>query len=228
MTNSEWQRPGSEPLTQELTFEQARLLAVLIEKAMTTPEQYPLTVNSLTMGCNQKTNRDPVTEFDEGVVMRALSTLRSKGLADQAPPSPGARSNRYVHKALETLHWDRRQQAVMAELILRGPQTPGELRGHAGRMTSLPDVTAVLAVLGELSAAQSPWVVMLPRSPGRREDRYAHLLCGPVNAAALKESEPASRAMPTAERESIGARVERLEHTVEQLAERLARLERGA
>ncbi len=214
----------------ELTFEEARVLAVLMEKAMATPEQYPLTVNSLTLGCNQKSNRDPVVEFDEGVVMRSLSTLRSKGLADQAPPSAGARSNRYVHKALETLHWDRRQQAVLAELILRGPQTPGELRGRVGRMTSLPDVTAVLAVIGELSAAQPPWVVMLPRTPGRRDDQYAHLLCGAVDVAALAESESgaASKAMPAAERETLGARVERLEQTVEQLAERLARLERGA
>ncbi|GIK17128.1 MAG: UPF0502 protein [Planctomycetota bacterium] len=213
---------------QTLTAEEARLLGVLIEKALTTPEAYPLTINAMTAGCNQKSNRDPVVEYDEGQVFRALNLLRNKGLVDQAPPSPGARSNRYQHKCVELLRWSRGKQAVMAELMLRGPQTVAELRARGSRMTLLADAAAVTEILGELMQADPPQVTLIPRGAGQREDRYAHLLCGPVDAEAL--SRPPSRSDPEAspsppESAASTPRFDDLERRIEALEARLARLE---
>ncbi|MCG3129500.1 MAG: hypothetical protein FLDDKLPJ_00233 [Phycisphaerae bacterium] len=213
---------------QTLTAEEARLLGVLIEKALTTPDAYPLTINAMTAGCNQKSNRDPVEEYDEGQVFRALNLLRNKGLVDQAPPSPGARSNRYQHKCVELLRWSRGKQAVMAELMLRGPQTLAELRARGSRMTLLTDVAAVTDILGELMQSDPPLVTLIPRGAGQREDRYAHLLCGPVDAEALSRSPARSAPEPLQARSddaSAAQRLDGLERRVEALEARLARLE---
>lgn len=157
-----------------------RVLGVLIEKSLTQPGGYPLTLNALVLGANQKQNRDPVLELTEADVARALGRLQRKDLAEQAPPDAGARSNRFAHRVVETLQWDRRDQAVMAELMLRGRQTAGELRTHASRMTPFGALESIQSTLCELAGRESPLVEELPREPGRSANRWRHLLEAPV------------------------------------------------
>ncbi len=226
-------------MTTSLSAEELRLLGVLIEKSMTTPEGYPLTINSMVAGCNQKQNRDPVVSFDEGTISRALRNLRNKGIAEQAPPSPGARSNRYLHRATEHFGWDRRELAVMTELMLRGPQTPGELRTRAGRMTPFQDVQSVVNILEGLKSGEHVFVEMLPRVPGQSANRWRHLIgdgsepqpaaAAPQDAAA-SASEPRAAANPVASQgeslTELSARVSALEARMNDLARRLDELER--
>jgi uncharacterized protein YceH (UPF0502 family) len=181
-------------MTLALNDIELRVLGVLIEKSHTTPDAYPLTINAIVSGCNQKQNRDPVMSVTDGEVARSLQTLEHKGLAHQAPPEPGARANRFKHTVADALHWDKRQQAVVAELMLRGRQTAGELRSRASRMASLPDLPAVLHVLGELADHKPPFVEELPREAGRSANRFRHLIgvTGPLDEAA-----PASAPMQT-------------------------------
>ena len=124
-----------------------RILGVLIEKSLTQAGAYPMTINSIVLGANQKQNRDPVVELTDADVSRALMRLQHKNLCVQAPPVPGERSNKFKHRIVDVLHWDRRDQAVMAELMLRGRQTPGELRTHAGRMVPFDDLESVTTTL---------------------------------------------------------------------------------
>lgn len=159
-----------------MTDIEQRIMGVLIEKALTQPGSYPLTINAIVLGANQKQNRDPVVEYSEADVARAVHTMQVKGLVKQAPPSSGARANRFQHHVVEVFHWDRREQAIMAELLLRGKQTAGELRTRAERMTTLPDLEAVNLVLHALSGAQTSYVEELPREPGRSANRWRHLL----------------------------------------------------
>lgn len=160
----------------QLNDTEIRVLGVLIEKSLTQAMGYPMTLNAIVLGANQKQNREPVVEYTESEVSAALRTLQRKDLAAQAPPSPGARAVRFEHKAVAALHWDRREQAIMCELMLRGRQTAGELRTHASRMTTLPDLPAVISILDGLKAAATPFVEELPREPGRSANRYRHLL----------------------------------------------------
>lgn len=153
-----------------------RIIGVLIEKALTQPGSYPLTINAIVLGANQKQNRDPVVEYAESDIARAVHTLQVKGLVKQAPPSAGARANRFQHQVVDVFHWDRREQAVMAELLLRGKQTAGELRTRAERMTPLPDLEAVNQVLRALAATEKPFVEELSREPGRSANRWRHFL----------------------------------------------------
>lgn len=172
----------------QLSAAEARVLGSLVEKDLTTPDYYPLTLNALTNACNQKSNRDPVVAFEEADVVRALDSLRHKGLALQAH-GEGSRVPKYRHSLAEKLHLEREEQAVLAELLLRGPQTLGELRTRGERMAPLPSLEEVERVLAELMQRQPPLAVKLPRQPGRKEHRYAHLLCGEPEIA-LEEGQP--------------------------------------
>ncbi|MEK6676942.1 MAG: DUF480 domain-containing protein [Planctomycetota bacterium] len=154
-----------------------RILGVLIEKALSQSGSYPLTLNSLVAGANQLQNRDPVLQLREYDISAALRTLQHKHLVVQAPPSAGARSNRFEHKALDVFKWDRREQAVMAELMLRGRQTAGELRTHASRMTPFQDVDSVMVTLQGLMTPEHRFVAELPREPGKSTNRFRHLFC---------------------------------------------------
>jgi uncharacterized protein YceH (UPF0502 family) len=154
-----------------------RVLGVLIEKALTSPSAYPMTVNSIVAGANQLQNREPVVGYSESEVSHALRNLEHKGLVTQAATTIGARSVRFEHRVLEKFAWDRREQAVMTELMLRGHQTAGELRTRASRMTSLPDLQAVVGPLEALKNRTPPFVEELPREPGRSANRFRHLLC---------------------------------------------------
>jgi uncharacterized protein len=203
------------PLSQLET----RVLGVLVEKEKTVPDTYPLSLNALLAGCNQKNNRDPVLTLAEGEVQRALDDLRGHALIIE---SSGARVTRYSHNVGRVLKVPDQAVALLAVLMLRGPQTAGELRGGAERLHPFADVSAVegfLVELAERSAEKGgPLVVRLPRGPGEREARWAHLLSGPVAV-------PAARTAP-AEHQGLEARVEDLASAVEALRAELAELRR--
>lgn len=173
-----------------------RVLGVLIEKSLTQAGTYPMTMNAIVLGANQKQNRDPVMEIGEGDVAKALTRLQQKRLVKQAPPSAGARSNRFAHACVDAFQWDRRQQAIMCELFLRGRQTPGELRTHASRMTPFPDLEAIGNTLNELSNGSPPFVEELLREPGRAANRWRHVLgtdeATPAAGVALRAAEPST------------------------------------
>jgi uncharacterized protein YceH (UPF0502 family) len=173
----------------ELTEVEQRVLGCLIEKRWTTPDQYPLSLNALRLACNQSTNRDPVTGYDEGQVRDAAQRLSKYGLARLAS-GHGSRATKYRHLAEEGLGLDREQLAVLAVLLLRGPQTPGELKMRSERMAhlaSLADVERVLAELGDKGYAER-----LGRRPGQKEDRFRHLLGG--DGAGTPAAGPAAHA----------------------------------
>jgi hypothetical protein len=202
---------------------EVRVLGSLIEKQITTPEYYPLTLNALTHACNQISNRDPVVAYDEKTVVRALESLREKNLAYIFYGSE-SRVPKYKHVVPEVLHLTPPQVALMCVLMLRGPQTVGELRGRTNRLYEFKELAEVEATLEELSQSEpQPLVARLPRQPGRKESRYAHLLSGAIEIEALEAAPP--RAEP-ARREVLAEneRVARLEATVEALRREVAEL----
>lgn len=158
-----------------LSAEEARVLGCLIEKQMTTPEYYPMTVNALVAAASQKTNREPVSTYDEELVEGALAKLNDKGLA-RFTRTPGARALKYVHKGDDVLQVDSRQLALLAVLLLRGPQTPGELRQRTDRYCEFPSVEAVEETLEDLITRDDPLVARLERAPGQKENRYRTVL----------------------------------------------------
>ncbi len=210
----------------ELTPPEQRVLGCLIEKRWTTPDQYPLSLNALRLACNQSTNRDPVTDYDEATVREAAQRLSRYGLARLAS-GHGSRATKYRHLAEEALGLGREELAVLAVLVLRGAQTPGELKGRTERMAqlgSLDEVDRVLAVLIDRGYARR-----LERRPGQKEDRFEQLLGGdggadfassvPVPAAVSAPSD----SVPASDGE-LAARVDALEAAVANLRTELAEL----
>ena len=185
---------------------EARVVGCLVEKDLATPEYYPLTLNALTNACNQKSNRDPVMLFEETDVIRALDSLRQKQLAHQS--AEGVRAAKYCHNLEAVLNLDPEDLAILAELLLRGPQTVGELRNRAERMCPVGDLQAVEELLQNLMEREEPLVMRLPRQPGRKEHRFAHLLSGQpdIEESSALPTEPA-RLKVTAENDRI-ARLE--------------------
>jgi uncharacterized protein len=169
-------------MTQLLTEPQARVLGALIEKEITTPDYYPLSMNALLNACNQKSNREPVTELDEETVRQALHGLDDKGLAGAVRGSD-SRVTKYEHRFSEAYNFGRREVAVLCVLLLRGPQTPGELRGRTERLYSFDELSDVQSTLQKLIERDPPLVKVLPRQPGTKESRYMHLFCGDVQPA---------------------------------------------
>jgi uncharacterized protein YceH (UPF0502 family) len=154
-----------------------RVLGCLVEKQMSTPDYYPLTLNALVNACNQSSNRDPVMTLEEAFVLEALNSLRDRQIiwfVDAA----GSRVQKYEHRITELLGLSVQEAAILAELLLRGPQTPGELRSRCTRMYAFQDLQEVEAALGVMLEADPPLVARLPRQPGTKETRYAHLLGG--------------------------------------------------
>ena len=188
-----------------------------------------MTMNAIVSGANQKQNREPVLELSEGEIAKALYSLEQKRFVAQAPPAAGARVNRFGHRVVERVSWDRREQAVMAELILRGRQTPGELRTRGCRMASIPDMAAVMSILHDLSSGERAFVEELPREPGRSATRYRHLLASnQVREDAGSEAASGSTiAMPddSADDAGLAQRVAALEERLSCLEERFARLD---
>jgi len=207
-------------MTIELTPHEARVIGCLIEKEITTPEQYPLSLNALTNACNQKSNRDPVLDLDETTVQQTLDQLNRKYLVSEES-GYGSRVVKYRHRFCNTeygnLKFSPQELGVVCELLLRGPQTPGELRSRAGRLCPLKDVTEVEAALAQLGKREDgPFVVRLPREPGKRESRYAHLFGGEVDGGVAVEREDLPPSEPS-QRAQLEQRVAQLESEVAEL-----------
>ncbi len=164
-----------------LNAAEARVLGSLVEKDITTPDYYPLSLNALINACNQKNNREPVTNFDEETVRLALRNLSDKQLAGMARGAEG-RVAKYEHRLQEVYNFTRPETAILCVLLLRGPQTPGELRGRTERMHRFEDLDEVLSGLQQLMRREPPLAKALGRRPGTKEIRYAHLLSGDVEA----------------------------------------------
>jgi uncharacterized protein YceH (UPF0502 family) len=156
-----------------LTTVEARVLGSLIEKEITTPEYYPMSLNALTNACNQKSNREPAMQLEEGEIRRALNHLESQSLVRSIAES---RATKFAHRLQDVFNFYRPEVAIVCELLLRGPQTPGELRTRASRMHPFEDLESVHSALQRLGKREPPLVAVLPRQPGTKEARYAHLL----------------------------------------------------
>jgi uncharacterized protein YceH (UPF0502 family) len=211
----------------ELNALEARVIGCLIEKAITTPDQYPLSLNALVNACNQKSNRDPVLDLNEGTVQQIVDGLIRKHLIIEKSGF-GSRVPKYQHRFCNTgfgsYEFSPQQTAILCELLLRGPQTPGELRTRASRMAPIEDVGQVERALTELMQREDgPFVVRLVREPGRRESRYAHLLSGEIDAA----QDDAAPYIPTTPEGAPSAgrdRIEKLEELVAELRRELDEL----
>lgn len=212
--------PGSPLRPLEFTPAEARIIGCLMEKQRTTPEQYPLTLNALVAACNQRSSRNPVMHLETGEVGHAVNRLRDRGLVHA---SLAGRTERYDHKMVGTFHLSREEQAVLAVLMLRGPQTLGEIRINTARMADFPGLESVGAVLDGLVERAPALVLRLPRLPGRREERYAHLLSAELPAESIRDGvlSPEVSVPPTHDQ---GQRLEALESEVARLSQELDRL----
>jgi len=219
-----------------LSATQARVLGALVEKEVTTPEYYPLSLNALINACNQRSNREPVMNLDEEAVRMALHRLDDLKLAGRSRASDG-RVTKYEHWLGEAYNFSRAETALLCVLLLRGPQTPGELRGRTERMHTFDELTDVLAGLQKLMERTPSLAAVLPRQPGTKESRYMHLLSGgieslPVAFAAepgFSRFEARREAVPCAEQDPVQNavhedRITRLEATVVELRQEMAAL----
>jgi uncharacterized protein YceH (UPF0502 family) len=199
-----------------LNPESARVLGCLIEKEITTPEYYPLSLNALINACNQKSNRDPVMTVDEDAVLLALRNLTDQGLARHATSE--GRVPKYEHDVNNALQLSRREVAILCELLVRGPQTPGELRSRAERMYKFESLDDVLSSLQRLIERDPALAVILPRQPGTKEARYAHTLL-PIDIQPTHEAPP-----QRAPNEGTESRILKLESEVQDLRRELEQL----
>jgi uncharacterized protein YceH (UPF0502 family) len=200
---------------------EVRVLGSLIEKAMTTPDHYPLSLNALTNACNQSSNRHPVVKFDEDTVVHAIESLRKRALV-RAIKGVDSRVTKYRHLVEEKMNLDAREVAVLCDLMLRGPQTLGELKSRSSRLTPFESLAEVEAALNTLIArAESPLVVRLPRRAGQKEVRFAHLLSGEVTFDA---PDPATTRVQ-ADVDRIGALEEGMEELRKEVVDLRAQLE---
>lgn len=204
-------------MSYQLTAAEARVLGCLIEKEITTPEYYPLSVNALLNACNQKSNREPVMSLDEDAVRQALRSLSDQFLVRSA--NSDSRVAKFEHRLQEVFNFHRHEIALLCVLLLRGPQTPGELRTRTDRMYAFEDLDSVHSALALLMKREPPLVALLPRQPGTKESRYAHLLSGePSSAPSVPDrTEPASL--------SDSVRLSHLESEVISLREEIARIQ---
>lgn len=212
--------PIEEPIL--LTAAEARVLGALVEKEITTPDYYPLSLNALGNACNQRSNREPTMSLDEDDLRQALNGLERKQLAGRARSSDG-RVTKYEHWLGEAFNLSRAETALMCVLLLRGPQTPGELRGRTERLHSFDEISDVLAGLQKLMDREPPLAALLPRQAGTKESRYAHLLCGPVESIQLPVALGAAE-FPTVN-PAHEERIAQLEATVEELRQEVVRLQ---
>jgi uncharacterized protein YceH (UPF0502 family) len=211
-------------MTSSLSDVEARVLGALVEKEITTPEYYPLSLNALVNACNQKSNRDPVMTLDEDAVRAAIRGLNDLGFTRFAS-SADNRVGKYEHRLNETFNFHRHEIAILCVLLLRGPQTPGELRTRTERMYAFEDLESVHNALNLLAKREPPLVKVLPRQPGTKESRYAHLL-SPVPETKTEQSETAADGEPRSERtDRLGAmevEIRQLRSDVNTLQEQLA------
>lgn len=221
--------PAMSAMPAPLLPDECRVLGVLVEKAQTTPAQYPLSLNGVVVGCNQKNNRDPVMNIDEDRALAALDGLRAKALAREVSME-GSRVSKFRHVARETLAVDTAQLVILTELLLRGPQTVGELRGRASRMHALDSMEVVENVLADLSGRTPPLVQEIAPLPGSRAPRWIQLLCPglhPIDRASVAGSEAGSPVAHSAVHPDITAltsRVDRLERDMDAIRATLREL----
>ena len=207
-----------------LTAIEARVLGTLMEKARTVPDSYPLTLNSLVIGCNQKTTRDPVMSVSDAEAQEALDELKRLSLVHE---NTGGRSARWEHNFQRGIGVPEQSAVLLGLLMLRGPQTAGELRINAERWYRFADISSVEGFLDELQERRSekggPLVVQLPRAPGAREQRWAHLLCGPVDASSASQNGHTDSTAPALQARvaTLEAQVAALQATVEGLCKEL-------
>lgn len=209
-----------------LNLNETRVLGCLIEKAITTPDQYPLSLNALVNACNQKSNRDPVLELPENTAQDAVDGLIKKFLVSRAY---GNRVTKYQHRFCNTefgsLKLSEKAVGILCELFLRGPQTPGELRTRTERLCKFDDVNEVEAELVNLMALDEPLIAKLPREPGKRESRYAHLFSGTIQPPALSITESDKMETEASDRERIDAlekQVHALQLSLDELRDKYA------
>jgi len=208
----------------ELTLYEARIIGSLIEKEITTPDQYPLSLNALTNACNQKSNREPVLELDEATVQETLDALVKRSLvSDQT--GFGSRTTKYKHRFCNTefgiLKFSEQELGIICALLLRGPQTPGELRTHTNRLCKFRDMQEVESALDRLmERSGGPFVAKLAREPGKRESRYMHLFSGDAPAIEFSGSTLSASDLSGAELE----RLDQLEQRVNELEQEIAHL----
>jgi uncharacterized protein len=210
--------PSTEPIL--LTAAQARVLGALIEKEITTPDYYPLSLNALVNACNQRSNREPVMDMSEEDVRQALEGLQEQRLAGPARDAD-SRVAKFEHWLGEAFNFSRAETALLCVLLLRGPQTPGELRGRSERMHRFEEIGDVVGGLQKLMEREPALVAVLPRQPGTKESRYAHLLSGEVAAAPVASPAPSSARSTEAQEE----RIAQLEATVAELRQELTALQ---
>jgi uncharacterized protein len=209
-------------MTYDLNPVEARILGVLIEKQLSTPEYYPLTLNALVNACNQKSNRDPIMSLDEAAVVEALDSLRKQHLVWQIM-THGSRTAKYEHNMKDVAAFSESQLAVLCELMLRGPQTIGELRTRTARLTEVYGFSDVEYTLKKLIADESgPFVVQFSRRPGQKESRYAHLF-SQVDASE-DTHESSATTLPTRYEDADDRRIDILEKKVEELQAALSDL----
>jgi uncharacterized protein YceH (UPF0502 family) len=212
-----------------LTPVEARVLGALVEKEITTPDYYPLSLNALVNACNQRSNREPVMNVGEDEVRHALNALQDRDLAGHARSSD-ARVPKYEHWLGEAYNFSRAEVALMCVLLLRGPQTPGELRGRTERLHRFDELSDVLGGLQKLMDREPSLVAILPRQPGTKEARYAHLLSGPVESVAISTAEGSAQRDSSAGSQSIAnqdvydERIQKLETEVSDLRRQLDEL----
>lgn len=208
-----------------LSLLEARVLGVLVEKAHTVPDSYPLSLNSLTLGCNQKTARDPVIAASEGEVQEAVDALRSLSLAFE---SSGSRVTRFEHNVGRVLSLPSQSVALLATLVLRGPQTASELRANSDRLHRFADMSSVEGFLDELATRSEekggPLCVKLARAAGAREPRWAHLLSGPIETSHLSATCSEESLVSTSEIATVKVRLSAVEAEIEQLRTRVERI----
>src|ERR1700683_3367743 len=195
---------------------ETRVLGSLVEKELTTPEYYPLSLHALVNACNQKSNRDPVMNLDENAVGQALRSLDKEGLAGPADAMDN-RVTKFEHRLQEAFNFDRLETAILCELLLRGPQTPGELRSRADRMHRFDDLGQVQSTLQRLAQREPPMVKMLARQRGTKEARYAQLLSGDVQA-----DEPQAPSEPIPQRTADNQRIAEIEKELSVLQNEVA------
>ncbi len=199
----------------DLTFEETRVLGSLIEKDMATPEYYPMSLNALLNACNQKSNREPVVSYSEDDVLAAVDLLRGRNLVTVLTGGEN-RVPKYGHRASEILNFDNRELAIVCVLLLRGPQTVGELKTRTERLKPFDDLDSVEVVLRRL--AERDTALQLPRQPGMREARWAHLMSGPIDVSAMVDhSAPAAAPITGARRDELADRVAKLEEEIAEL-----------
>lgn len=199
--------------------EELRVLGSLMEKSKTTPDYYPMTINSLTLACNQKTSRKPVVNYDEDTVAQALNTLKRRGLISTATGG-SIRSVKYKHNFAIVFPVLPKEVAIICLLMLRGPQTPGELNTNSGRLYEFESIDEVQEVLERLSSTELPFIVQLPRRPGQKEVRYAHLLSGTPEF----NEEDFAEDTPVRGNSALEARVTKLETELAELREAFDKL----